>query len=95
METTPAQVIIYSKPSGCFGCTKTKALFEKAGVPFIEVDITVNAAALEYISEELGYVQAPVVTYEQDGSINHWSGLDPVRIAQTVALYREQNNLDP
>ena len=92
METTPAQVIIYSKPVGCFGCTKTKALFERAGVPFVEVDITVNAAALEYITEELGYAQAPVVIYECEGSINHWSGLDPVQIAQTAALYKEQNS---
>lgn len=90
MKTSPAQVIIYSKPTGCFGCTKTKALFEKAGVPFIEVDITANEAALEYISEELGYAQAPVVIYECAGSVNHWSGLDPVQIAQTITLYKEQ-----
>ena len=91
METIPAQVIIYSKPTGCYGCKKTKDLFKKAGVPFLEVDITTNAAALAYITDELRYAQAPVVTFERDGTINHWSGLDPVQIAQTVTLYKEQN----
>jgi glutaredoxin-like protein NrdH len=54
-------VTIYTKPSGCFGCNKTKQLFTDAGISFREVDITTNQAALEYITEELGYSQAPVV----------------------------------
>ncbi|MBT2523235.1 glutaredoxin family protein [Arthrobacter sp. ISL-28] len=79
---------IYTKPSGCFGCTKTKQKFVEAGLPFREVDITANQAAFEYITEELGYSQVPVVVYEKDGTENHWSGLDPVKIAQIIAIER-------
>lgn len=76
-------ITIYSKPykSGCFQCDKTKA-----GVDYTFVDITSNDAALEYISEELGYVQAPVVLCELEGTINHWSGLNPPKINQVIAL---------
>lgn len=79
-------ITLYTKPAGCFGCAKTKELFTTAGIPFTEVDITANAAALEYVSEELGYAQAPVVVCEIGGSVNHWSGLNPPMIAQTIAL---------
>lgn len=54
-------VTIYTKPAGCFGCTKTKQKFTAAGVAFTEVDVTTNRAAFEYITEELGYSQVPVV----------------------------------
>jgi glutaredoxin-like protein NrdH len=77
---------IYTKPSGCFGCTKTKQKFAEAGVAFREVDITTNQAAFAYIAEELGYTQVPVVVYEKDGTENHWSGLNPVKIDQIIAI---------
>lgn len=76
---------LYTKPS-CFGCTKTKELFTRAGIPFSEVDITANEAAFEYITEELGYSQAPVVVYEKDGSEDHWSGLNPVKVSHVIAI---------
>jgi glutaredoxin-like protein NrdH len=77
---------IYTKPSGCFGCTKTKQKFAEAGVAFREVDITTNQGAFAYIAEELGYTQVPVVVYEKDGTENHWSGLNPVKIDQIIAI---------
>ena len=81
-------ITVYTKPQGCFGCKKTKELLTAAGVSFIEVDITdpANTAALEYISEELGYSQAPVVLYERAGSINHWAGLNPAKVNQIISL---------
>lgn len=79
-------LIIYSKPTGCFGCTKTKQKFSDAGLAFREVDVTTNQAAFEYITEELGHSGVPVVIYDKDGSENHWSGLDPVRIDQVIAI---------
>ncbi|UKA56671.1 glutaredoxin family protein (plasmid) [Arthrobacter sp. FW305-BF8] len=77
---------IYTKPSGCFGCTKTKQKFAEAGLAFREVDITTNQAAFEYITEELGYTQAPVVVYDKDGTENHWAGLNPAKIHQVIAI---------
>lgn len=79
-------VTIYTKPSGCFGCNKTKQLFTEAGLSFHEVDITTNEAAFQYITEELGYSQVPVVVYDKDGSENHWSGLIKDRIDQVIAI---------
>ncbi|MGY4542509.1 glutaredoxin-like protein NrdH [Arthrobacter sp. UYNi723] len=77
---------IYTKPAGCFGCNKTKQKFAAAGLAFREVDVTSNPAALEYIAEELGYTQVPVVVYDKDGTENHWSGLNPVRIEQIISI---------
>lgn len=77
---------IYIKPTGCFGCDKTTQLFTEAGVTFTAVDITTNPQALEYITEDLGYSQAPVVLYEKGGSEDHWSGLNPTKIKQVIAL---------
>lgn len=77
---------IYTKPAGCFGCTKTKQKFAEAGIDFHEVDVTSNPAAFEYITEELGYAQVPVVVYDLDGTENHWSGLNPGGIEQIIAI---------
>jgi glutaredoxin-like protein NrdH len=77
---------IYTKPSGCFGCTKTKQKFVEAGLPFREVDVTTNQAAFEYITEELGYSQVPVVVYDRDGTENHWSGLNPGKIQHSIDI---------
>ena len=87
-------VTIYSKPykSGCFQCDKTKDLFDAAGIEYTFMDITGNDAALEYISEELGYAQAPVVICEIEGSINHWAGLNPPMIAKTIGLELSAHN---
>lgn len=77
---------IYTKPAGCFGCAKTKQKFAEAGIAFHEVDVTSNTAAFEYITEELGYSQVPVVVYDKDGTENHWSGLNPGGIEQIIAI---------
>jgi glutaredoxin-like protein NrdH len=72
---------IYTKPAGCFGCAKTKQKFAEAGIDFHEVDVTSNPAAFEYITEELGYSQAPVVVNNADDQ-DHWSGLRRDRLVQ-------------
>lgn len=72
--------VLYSKP-GCFGCRKTLEKFREAGIePQVE-DITTNPAALEYVTEELGYSQAPVVVIDDEF---HWSGLNPAKIEQAI-----------
>ena len=50
------RITLYSKP-GCFGCRKPAEKFTAAGVPFDEVDLTATPAALEYVTEDLGYSQ--------------------------------------
>ncbi|MCS5735796.1 glutaredoxin-like protein NrdH [Herbiconiux daphne] len=71
MSETP--VTVYSKPA-CVQCTATKRHLDGKGVEYQEVDLTVNSAALEYVSDDLGYVQAPVVIVDDH---NHWSGYRP------------------
>lgn len=69
-------VTVYSKPQ-CVQCDATKRSLRKAGIEFTEVDVTVTPDALAYISEELGYIQAPVVVVEDGTGEDHWSGFRP------------------
>ena len=78
-------ITIYTKP-GCFGCRKTAEKFTAAHVAFTEVDLTMEPAALEYVTEELGYSQAPVVVVDDQF---HWSGLDPANIARAITFARQ------
>jgi len=78
---------IYTKPAGCFGCTRTQQKFAAAGIDFYEVDVTTNPAAFEYITVGLGYRQVPVVVNNSDDQ-DHWSGLrrdKPVQADMTRA----------
>ncbi len=79
-------ITLYTKP-GCFGCRKTAEKFTTAGVPFQEVDLTTTPAALEYVTEELGYSQAPVIVVDDHF---HWSGLRPDMIDQAITAFHTQ-----
>ena len=70
-------VTVYSKPA-CIQCTMTYRVLDKAGVTYTIVDVTENAAALEYVSEDLGYSAAPIVVVDEH---DHWSGFRPDLIA--------------
>ena len=70
-------VTVYSKPA-CIQCTMTYRALDKAGVAYTVVDVTETAAALEYVSENLGYSSAPIVVVDEH---NHWAGFRPDRIA--------------
>lgn len=73
-----SEVIVYSLPSEvCRQCRTTKMILDKMGVGYEEVRIDLDESAAEYI-KSLGYKQAPVVVVDKG---NHWSGLDPVRLA--------------
>ncbi|KQQ92497.1 NrdH-redoxin [Arthrobacter sp. Leaf141] len=73
MPAVTAKYTVYTKPE-CPNCDKTKAYFEAKGITYTAVDITENPAALEYITGDLGYSQAPVVVNNADDQ-DHWSGL--------------------
>lgn len=71
-------VTVYSLPSEvCRQCKTTKFILDKMGVEYKEVRIDLDESAAEYV-KSLGYQQAPVVVVDKK---NHWSGLDPVRLA--------------
>lgn len=80
MTSSPTDYTVYTKPE-CPNCETTKAYFEARGITYTAVDITENPAALEYITEELGYAQAPVVQNNADDQ-DHWSGLRRDKLVQ-------------
>lgn len=73
-------VTLYTKP-GCFPCAKTLQKFQEAGIDPRVIDLTENPAALEYVSEELGYSQAPIVVIDDEF---HWAGLNPGCIERAI-----------
>ena len=78
------RVTVYSKPQ-CVQCDATKRELRKLGAEFRTVDLTETPEALEYVTEELGYAQAPVVVVEDGTEQNHWSGFRPDKIKAAVA----------
>jgi glutaredoxin-like protein NrdH len=77
-------ITVYSKPM-CVQCDATKRALKKAGMAYDEVDVTVDAEALELI-KGMGYLQAPVVITDAD----HWSGFRPDKIkAMSAAAGRQ------
>lgn len=78
-------VTVYSKPS-CVQCTATYRALDRAGIPYEIVDVSADAEALAFV-KELDYAQAPVVyvEYPGNGSVTHWSGFQPGRIAALEA----------
>lgn len=72
---------VYSKPK-CVQCTATYRALDGKEIEYQVIDLTTNAAALEYVTEELGYSQAPVVVVDEH---DHWSGFRPDKIAQHAA----------
>ncbi len=72
-------ITIYSKPR-CVQCDATYRAFDKLGVSYEVIDVSVDQESLDYIVS-LGYMQAPVVVTPA----GHWSGFRPDRI-KAVAL---------
>lgn len=77
-----SEVIVYSTGPTCVQCGLTYRVMASKGITYTVVDVTTNKAALEYITEDLGYSQAPVVVASDQ---NHWSGFRPDKIAQLAA----------
>jgi glutaredoxin-like protein NrdH len=84
-SSTTAEYTVYTKPD-CPNCDKTKAYFESKGITYQAVDITEVLAALEYITQDLGYSQAPVVVNNSDDQ-DHWAGLRRDKLVQ-AAMHR-------
>ncbi|WP_325049560.1 glutaredoxin family protein [Kocuria soli] len=72
---------VYTKPE-CMQCDRTQAQLTKHRIPFGTRDVTTDPQALRYITDQLGYRQAPVVVTD-DGQ--HWSGYRPDKIKQLAA----------
>ncbi|NIJ03385.1 glutaredoxin-like protein NrdH [Paenarthrobacter ilicis] len=82
MTTSLTDYTVYTKP-GCPNCDRTMEYFDSKGITYTAVDITEVPAALEYITAELGYSQAPVVVNNSDDQ-DHWSGLRRDKLVQAA-----------
>lgn len=73
MQQRQLSVVVYTTP-GCGQCITTKRHLDSQGIPYEPVDVSTNAAALEYVTEDLGYSQAPIVVVDEH---QHWTGYRP------------------
>lgn len=72
-------VTVYSAGPACVQCTQTFRHLERRGIDFTTVDLRIKVAAREYVTDELGYSQAPVVVVDDEPE-NHWYGFRPDKI---------------
>ena len=77
-------VRVYSKPD-CVQCTSTYRVLDSKRVPYMVIDMSVDAEALELV-KRLGYLQAPVVVTDED----HWSGFRPDKINELAERIKEE-----
>jgi glutaredoxin-like protein NrdH len=72
-------VTVYSAGPACVQCTQTFRHLERRGIEFTKVDLRIKVAALEYVTDQLGYSRAPVVVVDDEPE-NHWYGFRPDKI---------------
>ncbi|PPF44117.1 NrdH-redoxin [Pseudoclavibacter sp. AY1F1] len=84
-DTSIPIVTVFSKPS-CVQCKATYRALDRAGIPYEIVDVSTDTEALAFV-KKLDYAQAPVVYVEHPdtGSVDHWSGFQPGRLAALEA----------
>lgn len=74
-------IVVYTKPA-CVQCDFTKRKLDTLGLVYDTVDVTEDEDALHFITQNLGYLAAPVVYAWGDGDDEqHWSGFQPERLA--------------
>lgn len=72
-------ITVFSKP-GCVQCHATgralagKGLQESVDWEYRDLTLPENADALEWVMNDLGYMQAPIVVVDEE---THWSGFRP------------------
>lgn len=82
----PASAVsVYTTGPECMRCVLTKRVLEGRGVRFVEVDIRSNDAAREYVVDDLGYTEAPVVVVTDE---DHWSGFRPDKLHALADQHR-------
>ncbi len=86
MTSSTTDYTVYTKP-GCPNCDRTMEYFDFKGITYTPVDITEVPAALEYITAELGYSQAPVIVNNSDDQ-DHWSGLRRDKLVQAAMSHK-------
>ncbi|SFV24950.1 glutaredoxin-like protein NrdH [Micrococcus terreus] len=78
-------ITVYTTGPACMQCRLTTTALTTAGLGFEEIDVRQTPEALDYIQDELGYTQAPVVVVDDE---DHWSGFQPDQIRRVATLTR-------
>lgn len=76
-------VVVYTK-SNCVQCASTVRRLQKAEVPFVTVDLEQDLEAFDYVMNELGHKQAPVVVASIRGRVRDWSGFNPTMLDEAI-----------
>ncbi|WES63907.1 glutaredoxin family protein [Microbacter sp. GSS18] len=79
-------VTVYSTGPTCQRCRLTCRSLAAAGIRFSVVDVTeARASAVrDYLTEELGYTEAPVVVVDDEPQ-HHWAGFRPDLVARLAS----------
>lgn len=82
-------VTVYSTGPACMRCTLTCRRLAAVGIGHTVIDITrdTHAAVREFLTDELGYTEAPVVIVDDEPE-HHWSGFRPDLIDTLAAQIR-------
>ncbi|MGC5224879.1 glutaredoxin domain-containing protein [Micromonospora sp. DT81.3] len=77
-------ITVYTTGFECVQCRMTKQVLTSAGLEFADINLTdpANALARDYVTDDLGYSQAPVVVVDEN---DHWSGFRPDLIDRLAA----------
>lgn len=78
-------VTVYSTGPACIRCRMTKERLEAKGVLVREVLLAETPEARAYVTEDLGYSEAPVVVVEDGTGQDHWSGFRVDQINRVAA----------
>lgn len=80
-------ITVYTTGHACVQCRATLRYLDDHGIHVTVVDLTdpVNAPAHAYVTDDLGYTQAPVVVVDD---YDHWSGFQPHRL-DSLRTYQE------
>jgi glutaredoxin-like protein NrdH len=74
--TRPAGITVYITPT-CTNCPKTLHLLRHHQIPHRVVDLTKDNTAYTYVTQNLGYKQAPVTVVSDGKEQVSWSGHNP------------------
>jgi glutaredoxin-like protein NrdH len=77
-------ITVYTSGAACMQCRLTKQVMDAEGIAHTDIDLAEpgNVAAREYVTDDLGYSQAPVVVVDDH---DHWSGFRPAKIRELAA----------
>lgn len=75
-------ITVYSTPN-CMQCKMTVRELNRRGLEHQVIDLTTDSQAYDYVTQQLGYQAAPVVT---TGSGDHWTGFRPDKVAEQAAV---------